>query len=392
MLSLNKKGLVFFFYLFFLLAASQFVCAIGISPADVYVNFVPNHEYVIDYSIRGYRDFEFYTEGAFSEFTRVETLSKSTTAGNFRVYLTLPAEYDPPGQHKLYVVAREKPIEGAVNTIAEIRGYIAIDVPYPGYYAEMKIQVNDVNEGEPIPINVVVRNKGDLNITDAQLQLTVVSDDKVLKTINSEKVFIEKNGGYTFKSTIGGDELKPGVYRLDAKLFYAGKEKEGTADFRVGTFDVAIVNYTRRMFNNSINLFEIEIESRWNNRIDKVFMDLNIKNGSKVLSTATTPPFDLIPWEKKMSSFYWNTAGIPIGKYDLDIVLHYDDKTRTENRKIYIVEQVLPEVETPVIPTSTVILLVIAVLLVIFNIYFVIQRRRKKGEEEQDRERGRKKS
>ncbi len=354
------------------------VCAIGISPADAYLQFVPNHEYVIDYSISGYRDFEFYTEGAFSEFTTVETISKGPSSGNFRVYLNMPEDYDPPGKHRMYVAAREKPSPGAVNTIAAIRGFIEIDVPYPGYYAVLDIGVNDVNEGEPIYITVHVKNKGKLNISHATLQLSVLSDDKVIKTINSESFAIETNGGYAFQTTIPESELKPGIYKLKAGLFYEGEPREETEEFRVGTFDVDIVNYTRKMFNNSINPFEIEVESRWNNRIDTVYMDLSIKNGSAVISSVKTPPFDLIPWQRRVSSFYWNTAGIPVGEYDLEIILHYDDETKTENRKIYIVEPLYPEEEKPTIPISTVILLVIAVLLVIFNIYFVLQRKKNK--------------
>ena len=380
MRSFKKKGLVFFFFLVFLLVFCSFTYAIGISPADAYVNFVPNHEYVLDYSITSYRPFEFYTEGRFSEYTRIETISHDEKRGHFRLYLTLPETYDLPGKHKLFVAAREKVTPGAVNTIAAIRGYILIDVPYPGHYAEMDVSVNDVNEGDPIPISVVVRNKGKLNISNARVQLTILSDDKVIKTINSESVAINTTGGHTFQTIILGTELKPGIYNLRANLFYEGTPKEVTKTFRVGTFNVEIVNYTRKMFNNSVNPFDIEVESKWNNRMNTVYLDLNIKNGSKVLSTAKTPPFDLDPWEKRKSSFYWNTAGISIGEYDLEAVIHYDREKRVENRKIFIVEKQPPEKETAMMPVSTIILVAIAIILVLFNIYFIIQRKKKKEE------------
>lgn len=379
---LKKKGRVFFLCLFSLAISPLLAGAIGISPADAYLQFVPNHEYVIDYSVSGYRDFEFYTTGAFSEYTRVETLSKNDRSGKFRVYITLPEDYDPPGKHRMYVAAKEKPTPGAVNTIAAIRGFVEIDVPYPGYYAVIGMSVKDVNEGEPIPITVKVSNKGKKNISDARLQLSITSDSKVIKTINSESFAVETNGAYAFQTVIPGDELKPGVYDLKADLFYEGDPKDETAVFRVGTFDVEIVNYTKEMFNNSVNLFEIEVESKWNNRIDTVFMDLRIMNGTDVLSGVKTPPFDLIPWQSRVSSLYWNTEGIPVGEYTLDIMLHYDGETKKENRKIYIVEPLPPEEEKPAMPVSTVILLVIAVMLVIFNVYFVMQRKRRKKKDD----------
>ncbi|MBN1544101.1 hypothetical protein JW898_01410 [Candidatus Woesearchaeota archaeon] len=363
------------------MAAASLAYAIGISPADAYINFVPNYEYVIDYSVASYRPFEFYVEGPFSEYTKIETLHHSDTQGNFRVHLALPEDYEPPGKHRLYVAAKEKPSEGTVNTIAGIRGFIEIDVPFPGFYAEMELYVDDVNAGEPVPMSAVIRNKGTLNISDARVVLEILDDVRSVKTIRSDSVGIETGGAYDFKTTIPGNELKPGRYVLKAVLYYEGRTKEKTADFRVGAFDVAIVNYTDTMFNGSVNLFEIEVESLWNNRIDTVYMDLSMIDSGKSISTVKTPPFDLPAWGKKRSSLYWNTEGIPVGKYDLEIVLHYDEGVRTENRKIYIVA---PPVEEAPIPVSTIILVIIALMLIFFNIYFIFSRRKKEKKEDKE--------
>ncbi|MFH1064361.1 MAG: hypothetical protein V1729_04735 [Candidatus Woesearchaeota archaeon] len=390
MLSDNKKRFVYALPLVLIVLLALRTEAIGISPADAYVNFVPNYEYVIDYSITSYRPFDFYTEGPLSEYTRIEELSHSDTQGSFRVYLTLPDDYDPPGKHRMYVAAKERLSPGTVNTIAAIRGFIEIDVPFPGYYAEMQVNVPDVNVGEPIQISATVLNRGKLNISTAKIEMKVTAEGKNLLSMESENFAIDTTGGYTFYKIIEGDELKAGTYLLEADLFYEGKKKTVEEEFKVGTFDVNIVNYTRQMFNNTVNLFEINVESLWNNRIDTVYMDLSIMNGSKVFSTVKTPPFDLLPWQTKRSEVYWNTDGIPLGEYTLEIVIHYGSETRTENRKIYIVQELLPELETPV-PVSTVVLVTIALMLVIFNIYFIVTRR-KKDDKGQEKSKGKKES
>jgi hypothetical protein len=369
----NLKIFVFFILVF---VSAAGVVAIGISPADAYITFTPNQEYVIDYSINSYRPFDFYTEGSFSEFTRVETVEHTDSSGHFRVYITLPAEYETPGKHRMFVAAKERPSAGTVNALAAIRGFIEIEVPFPGYYATLDISVSDVNTGEPVIISVAVANKGKLNITDAKVRMSVLSEEKEVKSMRGGPVAIDTGSSYTFSSTIPGNELKPGRYRLKVLLEYEGLSREKAVDFRVGTFDVAIVNYTRSLLNNTVNLFEIEVESLWNNPMSTVYMDLSIKNGSGVLSAVKTPPFDLPPWKSHTSSLYWNTEGIPIGSYDLEVVLHYDRETRTENRKIYIVEKVGVIEEKPV-TVSTVVLIITAILLVLFNIYFIISRREK---------------
>jgi hypothetical protein len=377
----NKGIFVFFLSFLFLLLSSLPVCAIGISPADAYVNFVPNYEYIIDYSVGSYRPFEFYVEGPFSQYTRVEELSHSDTQGNFRVHLLLPAEYGQPGKHRMYVAAKEKPTPGTVNTIAGIRAFVEIDVPFPGYYAEIDLSANDVNAGEPVFISATVRNRGKENITDARLELGVLDDEKIVKEMDSGVFAVDAAGAYTFQAEIAGGELKPGRYTLKADLAYAGNHAEKSAGFRVGTFDVAIVNHTDSMFNNSVNLFEIEVESLWNNRMDTVYMDLSIMRGSTSLSSVKTPPFDLLPWQKRKSSLYWNTEGVPVGEYDLGIVLHYNEGVRTENRKIFIVDRPSAEVEAPA-QVLTIVLIMIALLLIIFNFYAILAGRKKRKEEE----------
>jgi len=376
---MHNCRLVIFLYLFLLVFFVPSVLSIGISPADAYLNFIPNYEYVLDYSIDSYRPFTFYVEGPFSEYTRIEEVTHTDTQGLFKVHLLLPEDYPTPGKQRMFVAAKETPSGGGIGAVAIIRGFVEIEVPFPGYYAELDLNAYDVNEGEPVTLSAVVRNRGKENITDAVLELKIYSDMRVIKTFKSEVFPLETDSDYTFSKTVPGEELKPGEYDVEAVLIYAGNTRRKEAVFKVGTFDVSIVNYTERMYNNTINPFEIEVASKWNNRIDTVYMDLAIKDGSKVLSTVKTPPFDLSPWQTKKSSFYWNTAGIPIGEYGLEIVVHYNQLTKTENRKIYIIENV-PVKEAPAVSLSTMVLIIIAILLVIFNIYFIIYRRKEKKE------------
>ena len=385
MLMPKKYFFVLFFCLFFFLFSSL-VFAIGISPADVYIDFVPDQEFIIDYSINSYKPFTFYTEGAFSEFTTIETVYHSDSQGNFRVHLKLPSDYPTPGKHRMYVAGKEQPPGGTVGAVAIIRGFIEIDVPFPGYYAELDISVTDVNEDQPVPISVGVHNRGKLNISSAKLHLDVFSEDNVVKSADSDTVSILTNSDYNFQYIIPAEELRPGSYTIQATLTYEGGVRDKSAGFRVGTFDVDVFNFTERMFNNSVNPFEITVESRWNNPINTAYVDLSIVNDSRVLSTAKTPPFDLPPWQKKTSSFYWNTAGIPIGDYILEMTIHYDGQAKNVKRKIFIVENIQPVIEAPAVSVSTILLVLITLLLVIFNIYFIFFKDRKKKEEDKGKE------
>jgi hypothetical protein len=378
----NKNVFVFFSSFLLLLICSLAVSAIGISPADAYISFVPGYEYIIDYSVTGYRSFDFYVEGPFSEFTRVETINHGETSGNFRVHLFLPQEYSTPGKHRMYVAAKEKSKPGTVNALAGIRAFVEIDVPFPGYYAEIELNANDVNAGEPVFISAVVRNRGKENITDGKLALSVLAGEDTVKKMDSDTFAVDAGGAYTFETEIGGDELKPGRYTLRADLSYAGNHAGKDKVFNVGTFDVEIVNHTTEMYNGSVNLFDIEVESRWNNPMSTVYMDISMLDGKKAVSGIKTPPFDLPPWKRHKSSVYWNTDGIAVGEYDLEIVLHYDEGVKTENRKIFIVDKPQAEVAAPV-PVLTITLIIIALLLILFNFYAILAGRKRRKEEDE---------
>jgi len=381
----NKNVFVFFSSFLLLSICSLLVSAIGISPADAYVNFVPGYEYIIDYSVTGYRAFDFYVEGPFSEFTRVETLNHGETSGNFRVHLQLPQSYDPPGKHRMYVAAKEHAKPGNINALAGIRAFVEIDVPFPGFYADMDVSAGDVNVGEPVFITVTVRNRGKENITDAKLDISVLAGEDVVKKMESETFAVETAGAYTFQAEIPGKELKAGRYTLKADLSYAGNHAEKSAIFNVGTFDVEIVNHTAEMYNGSVNLFDIEVESKWNNPMDTVYMDISMMDGQRVVSGIKTPPFDLPAWQRHKSSVYWNTERVPVGEYGLNIVLHYDEGVKTENRKIFIVDKPQLEVAAPT-PILTIVLIIVALMLIAFNFYaiFTGKRRRKEEEEKKD--------
>jgi hypothetical protein len=348
---------------------------------------VPGYEYIIDYSVTGYRSFEFYVEGPFSEFATVEEVNHGETSGNFRVHLSLPAEYNPPGKHRMYVAAKEKAKPGTINALAGIRTFVEVDVPFPGFYADMDVGVSDVNVGEPILASVTVHNRGKENITDAKLKLNVLAGEDVVRTMESETFSVETTGAYTFYAEIPGNALKAGRYTLNADLLYAGNHAEKSAIFNVGTFDVVIVNHTKEMYNGSVNLFDIEVESKWNNPMDTVYMDINMMSGNSIVSGIKTPPFDLPAWQRHKSSVYWNTERLPVGEYGLNITLHYDEGVKTENRKIFIVERPVAESASQ-LPLMTILLVIIALLLIAFNFYAIFIGRRKKKEEGKEEEKG----
>ena len=134
---------------------------------------------------------------------------------------------------------------------------------------------------------------------------------------------------------------------------------------KIGYLNVEIINHTQKLYNDSIQKFDINIRSDWNDEIKNVYAFIDI-NGS----TAKTTPANLQNFEEKILTAYIDTTSIPVGNHTVNISLFYEDKTTSESSLIEIIERPLIK-EKLDINWTIVLLVVIIILLVITTIFFM---------------------
>ncbi len=362
-----KKGIIVLFLLcIFLRPASA---ALGIGPATQDLNYVPGQTYTYTYHIisdNPDEDITLYAEGDLAQYV---VLSKTSIKGpeSFTATVSFPSTGVAPGKHQLLIGAREKPSEDSfISATINIRAVIYVYVPYPGRYAEIELNIPNVNAGDLIPVEAHVINRGKEKVT-ANVAIDFYTDGNKIETMNFEPVELETAEDRYFRKYLNSTGYKPGTYFASARVNY-GDVVETNATFHVGSLFVNVTNFTTRVHSGAIQKFYVNIESQWNNKISSVYADVNVTNGVQNI-TFKTPSISLEPWNRDTLTGYLDTTDLK-GKYSVIVSLRYGDGETISSGMLEVIEE-----------NSTLVYVVAGIVIVLIALFvigwFVLRRRRK---------------
>ena len=329
------KVIKFVLVLFLFLFLFSRVCAIaGVSPASYEVNFQPNMVYRFQFNFlldEGVR-YKVYAEGDFAEHVK---LDKDYLFGSDSVIaeLKMPDDAERPGNNVIAIGAMQARDENShgVGLVANIRGLIIVNVPYPGKYIEMDLKTHNANAGEDIEFTVDVQNLGRENIT-ANTLIEISNTRGKIETIDLGSKFIQTTTSAVFSKKLNTDKYKPGDYNATAIVYYgAEKPAKDSEVFRLGELYVEIINYTEEFKRDTINRFNIDVESFWNDPIENLYANVSILDYD---IRFLTPSIELNPWSKERLEGFFDTSGIESSRFKANITLHYKGKTTSEVVKV----------------------------------------------------------
>ena len=367
-----------FFILLLILAVSLInsVHAIRISPDSVRVEFQPGLEQSVLFRAGGAPKIQIYKRGALADYVSFnQTVLEDD--GYLVVTIKLPGHIDTPGDHIVFLGARESiATAGTVGGTAAIQTPIVIRVPYPGIYTEIGISLPDASVDETVEIQVTIRNLGTDNIKKAVAYINIFNSDNILaKSLTTDEHPVESRSSNTLSAFLNTSGMKAGTYRAGFNITYDDNYKLMEKNFKIGALSVNILNYTKEFLKDKISKFEIEVQSKWNSRIDKLYAEVTILNSTKTIDTLKTPTAALDPWQTTKLSTFWDTTGLAEGKYNAKITIHYADTSSTLDGEVIVLK---PQENflSKYINTTT-ILITFAALLIIFNVIILLKRKRK---------------
>lgn len=362
---MGYKWFVFFIFSFILVG---FVSAgsLGMSPSYFKFNFEPNLEKTIEIRIANSditQSISVYKAGDLTEYTNLST-SNFTGVGILIVSLKLPRELDRPGVHRLIIGSNENKSSqdnGIISGASAIQVPIDIFVPYPGQYAEIELNIPNVNEGEDVPCTMIINSLGTQEISFVySLDIYDSSNVSVYHLENNSN--LGSNKKRTMQENIPANNFKPGEYVGFFNLDY-GKKISANSSFRVGSFSMNITDYDYRFISGRINSFSLSASSQWNSEIEDVYSEISVTDSGVVKSYFKTSNYDFAPLENKILSGYVDATNITPGKYVGNIILNYGDKKTSKLVAFYFDK---PEI------TSTEKFLIVAVIAIIFFIFLII--------------------
>lgn len=370
-------------YISFLILVSLSAYAVSITPGKVTIDFQPNAQFSFDFTVsRSELINVFVDEGDLQGCMKLIDSQPNGSGRTVTVIITLPDRLEKPGENRGHISAREINLNpSAISALAEIRAPIVVKVPYPGYYAEMTFEPENVNEGEPEDFKLTVINLGTNQLERVYAVIDVYDDNSKLKSVTTDTRTMASNTQEIFETRMSTTGMKPGPYKAVATLYYdGGNTLTKEASFNIGTRYVQINGHSQEVEQGGIKKFDFEVESMWNSEIENVYGKI-IFGGAEV----QTAGYPLLPWEKKNLSGYIDTSNHPYGEHDVRLEVYYEGETTVKNSRFQIIppieEATPPETEQPtgelvIRFTTTTILISIIVLLVIIDLAWILLKHR----------------
>ena len=345
---------------------------VGISPAYYKDFFEPGLEKTYtfhSFNTDSTKGVKLYVKGDLAEYVN---LSKTYLigSGDFIVTIKLPEKITKPGTHKISIGAMEDVGEssgGNIGGIAAIQGRIDILVPYPGKYTESIYKIFNINQGEDAKYELEIQNLGTQSVkVNSMIEIFKPNKTESTLTETISESNIKSKEALTIKGTMETRDFPPGEYQTFVTVEWEEGETILNQTFKVGEFLVEISDYDYQFEKGRINPFRIEIQNKWNSKINEVFATVSITDNGVVVGDFKTASVDTNPWEVKNITGYFDTTNLETKRYTARIDLSYEGETTSKLVAIYINDP----------PTKTyknyIIAAVIAALLVIAAFVYLI--------------------
>jgi len=328
------------------------VNAIGITPGRVTINFEPNLEKELSFTVinNEHKDMSvllYVGSGPLNNtvtlYNKIVKFSSADESKTFRYKLTLPERIETPGAHRVEIFAMELPSDitepGAfVGATTAVVHQIKILVPYPGKYATAELSVKEAGKGEPVQFYVKIFNLGKSDILKAGATIDILGPtNEKIATVKTNEISIEqKKKGEVMATWIA--DVNPGVYHAVATVDYDGNIATDEKNFAVGTMTIKLLDVKVNEFTlGDIAKFNVLIQSEWNKKITGVNAELIIYDeNNDVMADVKSASADIEPMQKTTLFVYWDTSGVREGVYDSVLRINYADRTTENKLKNYV--------------------------------------------------------
>ena len=397
--NMKCRSLLFLFLMsIFILSFVPNVSSIGITPGRMSLNFEPNLEKQVSFSVLNSANKEmsvvFMVKGELAEWvTLSETYSEfssSEESKSFSYTVNMPSKLDSPGSHLVEIVAMEAPKnikeKGTfVGATVAVISQLEINVPYPNKYVESELNVVE-SQGE-IFFSVPVINRGRLDIEEigANVDIYTISGEKI-KSISTEKVSVLSGKRKELVARWNYD-VNPGRYRAVVTIEYDDEITTILDEFNIGEMFLEILDVAVRDFKlGGIAKFNTYVENKWSSDLKDVYLNIVVYNEySEVMADFKSPTVDVDSLGKAELVAYWDTTGVREGVYDGKIVLNYGNRVTEKEIELEVSDDAIEVIgitghvvvkEDEGIGVET-ILIILVVILIIVNVIILL--RRKKG-------------
>jgi len=381
MLFKRKSNFVILFSFIILFIFSQSVFSVGLTRVQYDLpkfEFQPGLHFSIAYAAKSAtRDTLLSISGEMAEFCELsrEKILLSDPDKKFSISCTLPSTSENlrPGQNGLSLLVKDDlsnlPETSGMITTTEASSSIIIYVPYPGKYAEIsEFKVPHVNTGLNTSLSFTIWNRGKEDLYRTSYKFTIKNSENPIVISKNGLIDVNSQEKEMIQEKLETDKLSPGHYNATLEYSYADQTKSVSVLFIVGYLNIEVVDWSKQLFNDSLQKVDVKIQSDWNNPIKNVYAELDLDG-----RTGKTSPADLSNFEEKILTTYIDTTGLSLGNYSADLTLFYAENSKQESLAVELIDRPEEVIEKEPFKIDIVTLLIIMVaILLIISITFIV--------------------
>jgi len=378
------------FFLILILIPS--VLGIGISPALRTIDYVPGSEYTFTDTVSNNRDVPIdvilSASGELAPYVTMHmnhTTLKANGVTKFSYDFVIPDGLEP-GSRVAHIGVQDDTQRGGgmFGIKVKVKGIILVKIPYPGRYARLKLETENVNEGDDINYAVSIENLGVERINHSTLTVQILdSQQAVLKEV-VKTVTIDGKSAKNIAGSFPGEYTK-GKYTITATYEY-DRVLNKSNDIFIGAYEMLIRSHSEHLYHNQITPFETTIKSLWNGDIEDAYVTVEI--GGEEFRSISTP---FLPLQSRKLMTYIDDLSFDIDQnYTAIVTVHYGELNTSKTISLDVIEytgkvklekpkksEVFDNIVKVLIKPTTYLYIVIAIL-VLFNVSLLLKKKKKK--------------
>lgn len=315
------RSVIVFFVLVFL--CSGVFAIYGVAPRSYEINFQPglNKTFKFNFVLNDTAT-DLHVVGDLAKYV---SLNKNKISGRETVLasLKLPPKATKAGVNQIYIIA------------GNVRAAIKVNVPYPQKFVELRLGTPDANVGDILRINLKMFNRGK-DAVRVNSYLKIYKGTEEISTMKGYAGQIRASKSIDSNFHVNTSNYSIGNYEALAIANYGNDTASTKSSFMVGEPSIKILNYTKEIYKNKFNKFNINVISLSNNNIKKLYAEIRIIDAGNIVSD--TPITKLNPWQTKTLTGFLNTDGLDAKSVSANITLHYDGKSSSKIVKLKVLK------------------------------------------------------
>lgn len=341
-------ALTFIFFILLLILPN--VYAIGVTPGRTSIDFSPNMEKEVGFSIVNTEhkamNAAFTVSGDLKEYitmdNAVSSFKSEVNSKEFKYTLKLPEKLTP-GLHIGEIEAIELPedindVKLVVKATVSVVTQVYVYVPYPGKYVDVSLDIVPKGDSNKVNFYIPLVSRGEEKINSAKGTIDIYKNEVKIDTINTNEISIAT----TEKKELSAvwDAVNGGEYIAKVKVVYDGNVKEIEKRFSVGNESIGLLGVSTNNFKlGDVARIRILVQNKLSDDVKDASASLSVFNSdSEKITDLKSENYEIPALSNKEMIVYWDTEKLETGDYDSELGINYNKKFILKNLQIKVTE------------------------------------------------------